>query len=267
MFNLSKYKGTNQFGLAYKIMLENDPHVLGSIDRVLIENMVRLCLETAEYLYREYTPLQSFYERGMRPELEKHVKEAISGAKSIEESIEAIAQFTSNLQEKACQELEALQVGGTEEEIIARGSNWCSDVARVACALYQVAGLPSRIVYLADIDKAYSGHVIVEVYRNEIWGVVDPLTNLVYHHQDNRPASTWNLMNDHKLIENHFRGESTPYTTLGQFRMAAISNYFIWKWKDYNYTVSKINEYYHSILEMSERGWPGGLRWLHGEDR
>ena len=34
----------------------------------------------------------------------------------------------------------------------------------------------------------------------------------------------------------------------------------------YDYAVSPINDYYRSILEMSGRGWPGGLRWLHGED-
>ena len=27
-----------------------------------------------------------------------------------------------------------------------------------------------------------------------------------------------------------------------------------------------MNDYYRSILSMADRGWPGGLRWLHGED-
>ncbi|MCI2425408.1 transglutaminase-like domain-containing protein [Candidatus Acetothermia bacterium] len=267
MLNLSKYKGINQFGLAYKVMLENDPHARGSVDRILIENMVRLCSETAKYLYAKYTPVRSFYKEGMRPKLEQYVEEAILGAKSIEERIEAIARFTSSLQEKACQDLEAFQIGGTEEEIVARGSDWCPHIARVACALYQVAGFPARIVNLADTDKAYSGHVIIEVYRDKSWGTIDPLTNVVYRHLYGRPASTWDLMTNSNLIKHHFRDESTPYTTADQFRAAAISNYFVWKWKDYTYTVSKMNDYYRSILEMAERGWPGGLRWLHGEDR
>lgn len=123
------------------------------------------------------------------------------------------------------------------------------------------------MVYLVDSEKAYSGHVITEVYRAGVWGAVDPLTSVVYRHSDDSPASTWDLMNDADLIDRHYRAESTPYTTSGQFRAAAISNYFIWTWKDHDYTVSKINEYYRSILEISGQGWPGGLRWLHGEDQ
>jgi len=31
--------------------------------------------------------------------------------------------------------------------------------------------------------------------------------------------------------------------------------------------VSGINAHYRAILEMSRKGWPGGLRWLFGEER
>jgi hypothetical protein len=83
-----------------------------------------------------------------------------------------------------------------------------------------------------------------------------------------KPVSTWNLMSDHHLIKRHYlRDKSIMYRALGQFRGAAISNYFVWCWREYDYTVSKINNYYRSILEISNQGWPGGLRWIHGEDR
>jgi transglutaminase-like putative cysteine protease len=203
----------------------------------------------------------------MRLELEQYVEKIVSNCNSDEERIEAIINFTSGLQEKANDDLESMLIGGTEEEIIARGSDWCPDVARVSCALCQVAGLPARMVYLVDTKKAYSGHAIIEVYRAEVWGAVDPLTNVIYRYPRHKPASTWDLMNNHDLIEYHWKGESTPYTRADQFRGAAISNYFVWLWKEYNYTVSKLNEYYRSILEMSSKGWPGGLRWLYKEDK
>ena len=263
----SEYRGLNQFGPAYRIMFENDPHAPGTVDRVLMENMVRLCLETESFLYSRYTPTRSLYRKGMRPRLEQYVKAIVSDCRSDEERVEAITRFTSGLQDKANEDFESMLIGGTEEEIIARGSDWCPDVARVGCALHQVAGFSARIVYLVDTGKAYSGHVITEVYRAKAWGAVDPLTNVVYRYPEGKPASTWDLMNNHGLIERHWRGESTPYTTVGQFRRAAVSNYFVWRWKDYSYAVSKINEYYRSILEMSSKGWPGGLRWLHGEDK
>jgi len=38
--------------------------------------------------------------------------------------------------------------GGTELEIIKRGSDWCSDLSRVGAALLQCLGMPSRIAIL-----------------------------------------------------------------------------------------------------------------------
>jgi hypothetical protein len=249
-------------------MLENDSHAPGSVDRVLLERMVHLCPETVAYLYGAYTPTQVKYQKGSRPELEGYIVQATTGARSTEEQVEGIARFTSGLGAKVANEdLDAMRVGGTEEEIVRRGSDWCTDVARVGCVLCHVAGLPARLVSLFDTAQAYSGHVIIEVFRRGVWGAVDTTTHVVYRRPGGRPASTCELMNRPELVIAHRRGADTLYTTPGQFRGAAIVNYFVWDQKDYNHAVSSINDYYRSILEMSVRGWPGGLRWLHGEDK
>ncbi len=266
VIDLSRYQGITQFGRAYEMMLQNDTHAPGSVDRVLVERMVRLCPETAAYLYGGYTPTRVRYQKGSRPELERIVEEAVAGCGSDEERIVGIARFCSDLGKLASDDLDTMRVGGTEEEIIRRGSGWCTDVARVGCALCQVAGLPARSVILADRDQAYSGHVIIEVFRGGIWGAVDPTTAVIYRSPEGKPICTWDLMSQPWLIELHWRGASTPYTRVGQFRSAAISNYFVWDWKEYEYTLSAVNSYYRSILKMSIQGWPGGLRWLHGED-
>ncbi|MEM2906445.1 MAG: hypothetical protein QW057_01990 [Candidatus Bathyarchaeia archaeon] len=67
MSGLSRYRGIGQFGPAYRLMLENDAYASGSVDRVLFENMVRLCLETADCLYREYTPDKELLRAGKPP--------------------------------------------------------------------------------------------------------------------------------------------------------------------------------------------------------
>jgi len=266
MFDVSAYRGIGQFGKAYKVMLENDAHAPGSVDRLLVEEMIRLCTETAEYLYSRYTPISVYYKKGMRPVLEEYVEAVTTGSNSSEEFVQAITLFTSGLQVKAPADLDSVQVGGIEEDIIARGSDWCTDVARVGCALNQVAGFPGRMVSLFNTDEAYSGHVIIEAYRGGAWGAIGPLTNVVYYHPDGKPASAWDLMTNPVIIEYHCKNKTTPYTTVGQFRGVAISNYFVWKWEEYDYTVSGINQYYRSVLEMEEQGWPGGLRWIHGEE-
>jgi len=141
MNGISGYRGIGVFGRAYRVMFENDCHADGSVDRVLMENMILLSPETAAYLYGGYTPTQVRYRRGSRPELERHVGEATARCNSDEGRVDGIAKFCSKLGEGAAEGLDAILVGGTEEEIVRRGSDWCSDVARVGCALCQVAGL------------------------------------------------------------------------------------------------------------------------------
>ena len=147
---IARYSGVGQFGPAYRYMLENDSHAAGSVDRVLQEGMIRLCAETADCLYGAHTPLDIKYRKGSRPELEQCVSKASAGA-GAEKAIERIAAFTAGLQERvAGSGLDDLLLGGTEEEILNRGSDWCTDVARVGCVLCQIARLPSRLVNLFD---------------------------------------------------------------------------------------------------------------------
>jgi len=265
MNGISQHRGIGVFGRAYRAMFENDCHADGSVDRVLLENMILLSPETMGYLYGEYTPIQVRYGGGSRPELERHVAEATARCSSDEERVSGIMEFCSELGAKVAEDLDAMLVGGTEEAIIRRGSDWCSDVARVGCALCQVAGFPARLVYLADTRRAYSGHAIIEAHRNGFWGASDAITAVVYRHPNGRPASTWELQGHPQLIEVH-RKSSDPYAEAEQFMNAAISNYFVWDREHYDYAVSPINGYYRSILEMANGGWPGGLRWLYGED-
>jgi len=247
------FRGIGIFGPAYRMMLENDSHAPSSVDNVLLREMVKLCSETVDFLYSTHTPVDVQYEKGSRPKLDLYVED-IGKASSEEGIIENIAQFTSRLQDIAEQDLDKVQVGGMEEEIIERGSDWCTDLARVGCVLCQVAGFPSRLISLVDAKKAYSGHVIIEVYRARVWGAVDPTTNVIYRHRNGKPATTWQLMNDTKLVDQHFRDESTPYTNPNQFREAAITNYFVWRWKEHDYTMSCVNDYYRSILASDNSG-------------
>ncbi len=227
MIDISGYQGSGQFGPAYQFMLDNDAHAPGSVDRMLIERMVRLCSETADYLYEKFTPTEPRYEDGSRPEMEDCLRQAGADRGDEEERIERICGFCAELGQRGTDDLDQIRFGGTEEQIVQRGSDFCGELARVACVLAQIAGLPARMVMLADTQKAYWGHVIIEAAR---------------------------------------RGTETIYTTPGTFRAAAIANYLAGDWRKYDYTVCGANDDYRSMLEMSMRGWPGGIRWLHGED-
>lgn len=123
-----------------------------------------------------------------------------------------------------------------------------------------------RLAFLFDLQRAYSGHVIVEAHRARHWGALDATTGVAYTTADGRPASAWHLMHHPDLIDRHRQATGAPYSTRDQFSAAGIANDAVWERERYDDTVSGINEYFRSILSMADEGWPGGIRWLHGED-
>lgn len=263
--SLDQYIGIGAFGPAYQAMLEQDSHAPGSVDRVLASRMVRLNRETVTYLYTSFTPMSVLYEKGTRVELESVLQTICSQFSDPESTLTAVVEYTRSLGGRAEEDITKMVLGGTEEEIIRRGSDWCTDVARVACVLCQIAGFPSRLVNLFDLSHAYCGHVIIEVFRAGKWGALDSSTGIVYRRLDGEPASVWELMEDTSIIEHHRQDPRAFYTSVEQFLSAGITNYFCWDQAHYDYTTSGMNEYGLSILGMGSKGWPGGLRWLHGE--
>ncbi|MCY3782804.1 MAG: hypothetical protein OXG79_03350 [Chloroflexi bacterium] len=263
---IAKHVGEGQFGPAYRVMLAGDAHAAGSVDRVLSQRMIRLHAATADYLYGSYTPTTSRYRPGSRPELERFLRAATDGATDPEQIVDGIVRWCADIAEAADDlGLDDFLLGGHEEAIVERGTDWCTDLSRVGCVLCQVAGLPARLVCLFNTSAAYSGHVIVEVLRHGRWGCVDVVNGVVYRHGDGAPASAWELKRAPDLIAAHRRLHG-GYSSPAQFLGAAIVNYFVWEADRYDFTVSGLNPYTRSILEQSMRGWPGGLRWLHGED-
>ena len=263
--NISRYRGTYRFGKAYGFMLENDPNAAGSVNRVLAQAMVRFCAETADYLYTGCSPTCAGYEKGFRPTLERYVAEAGASQGSSPDRVAGIALFCRGLEARAADDLDGMWFGGTEEQIVPRGSDWCIDVVRVACAMCQVAGVLARPVWLFNLGQAYSGHAIIEASREGVWGAVDTPNGVVYRNPVGTPATAWELMSDERLIRSNWEGRSSFYADPRQFEAAAICNYPSRRASDFDYTVSSLNDYTRQVLEMVNAGWPGGLRWLHAE--
>jgi hypothetical protein len=71
--DLRRFTGTSAFCSAYQVMLENDTHAQGSVDRVLASRVIRLCADTVDFLYGSFTPLGLGYVNGSRVELERVV--------------------------------------------------------------------------------------------------------------------------------------------------------------------------------------------------
>ena len=101
MDDLERFQGTGQFGRAYETMPGNDIHAPDSVDITIAEQMVKLFAQTSSYLYREFTPTDVSYWRGSRPELERHVVQAVVGGNGDKEQLEGIIEFCRGLGERA----------------------------------------------------------------------------------------------------------------------------------------------------------------------
>ena len=242
-------KGIGIFGKQYKIMYQNDTHADDSVDRILLEEMIKLDSNSVEYLYNSYTDLHVRYKSGSRVILE-NIASGLKGS-SYAETVDNIIAYCRNIVENCEIDTEDFVFGGTEEEIIERGTYWCTDIARVACIMFQIVGLPSRIIVTANTKLAYSGHNVTEVYYNNKWGITDPTNGTIARHLDGTPISAWEIHNN--LIDE-------------QYESVGISNYYVDEKENYKYDISKVNDYYREILKHSSEQWVDGLRWIHGED-
>jgi hypothetical protein len=140
--------------------------------------------------------------------------------------------------------------------------------------MFQIAGLPARIIITANTKFAYFGHIVTEVYYEGKWGVTDPTSGAVIKNKNGAPASAWEIHNSPDAANRIFYqnnpeaiDESYYFFSPGeQYESVGISNYYIDESKYYSYETSKVNEYCRKILKHSDEKWEGGVRWVHGED-
>jgi hypothetical protein len=225
----------------------------GGVDVEIVEGQLGLCKQTADYLYSEFTPLETRYVRGFRPMLERIVAGTVK--KGMTERQQALALM------RRCRDARDHGVkveidGGTEEELLKRGGGMCNEISRVFICLCQIAGLPAR-TYSAHI----SGHMMAEVYADGKWGWIDPMLGLAPVTERDEPASAWELLQDSRLFERqpravwsevrptrvlfgrHERDRRNVMYIMARFRdfyfnpreAAALGNYYVWEHARYTY--------------------------------
>ena len=264
--DLAKFKGRTGFGIYDELLsLENDIHAPGTVDSTLLDEMIKLVPETADYLYTGYTSLDIKFQKGTRPHLEKVVKDAV-GKTDCTKKAKDLMNFCSNIpnnfpdSEKSTNAgfwtTDTTLFGGTEEELIKRGTEICTELSRVLCVLAQIAGMPARLVYLFDLNRKNWGHGVTEIFlqtsESSNWAVFDATSNVCYPMPNGKLANAWNLRNNPEIIDNHPDYMKKPYVARAFYECSAIANYFAWDWKKYDYRWNPINSYYRQIWENSD---------------
>ncbi len=182
--------------LAYMLNYEQLAANYGdNVEAQLRREQVILCPQTEAVLYGDFTPLQSRYEPGSRPQLERVVKEQTAGCVSEQEVALALMRFTRELYRRNEGSGDSYIYGGTEEQLIEKGEVLCETLGRLYVALCEVAGIPARIV-MHDIG----GHIAAEAFIEGSWGYIDPRCGVYFLKPDGKLASVRELMASPEII-------------------------------------------------------------------
>lgn len=238
-------QGYGIFGKAYEVMLRNDLHAIRSIDHAFLRQMILLDHDSKDHLYA------SVHHRDLR----KHELFAFAQpfrAPCEKETVQNMLQYTSEAASSYRVPFEHMLFGGTEKQIIQRGTDWCADMTRVGAVLLMCLGISCRIVHLANVHKAYHGHVLGETFYDNRHGLVDFIYG--YQFYSDTPVSAWDM-----LVRPVFPATCDEQYK-GLFSAIAINEYNPSDPHN-DYTVSGPNDYYKTLIAQDHHG-----RWLMGED-
>lgn len=166
-----------------------------TVDARFGEENIWLCRKTAAYIYRDFTSLGIRYTRGSRPHLEKIAAAVTHGCRTDRARVVALLRRVRDLHKRHTGPYKDVFHGGTEEDVIKKGSNMCNEMARVFACLCQICGMPSRF-----IGHPLGGHGVNEVYLEGKWGYFD-IRGKYFENADGSLANAWELMQDPTIID------------------------------------------------------------------
>lgn len=165
------------------------------VDIEIVDGQVLLTDETADYLYGDFTEMESRYVPGLRPFLEEHLAAHVAADLDARETALAINRLCRDNRDFGLKGKSGFD-GGTEEELIKRGASMCNELSRLFCCLCQIAGLPARYV-----GHHISGHATQEVYVDGRWWWMDVQKGLYAVDDSDHPMSAWEILQDPTVFE------------------------------------------------------------------
>ena len=150
---------------------------VGGVDLEQALNYIALADVSLDFIYDKYTAGRMIYTVGSRPVLEGIVAKLVGGTADELERIEKLSRFVSKevawagYYHRAMGRRLAYNRNLDEEGLIASGYAWCNEQARLLCALTQIIGIPSRLVFASARNGG--GHVVAELLTSKGWLLVD----------------------------------------------------------------------------------------------
>jgi len=238
--------GYDIFGKAFGISLRNDPHALDSIDHKFMRDMILLDEESYAELYSTNPVL---------PDMSKHELYDFARQFKDENDLQTIRnclKFCSDIALNYDVPIEKMLFGGTEKEIIKRGTDWCADMARVGVVLLNCNGIPARIINLVNYERAYNGHVVVEAFYEEKYGVCDFIYGYCFY--DKKPLDAYELKHNRSFLAGYREYYAGLYSGIAV-------NYYD-PTADNCYKISGVNQNTLNVINTDHHD-----KWFMGEDK
>ena len=142
------------------------------IDRYQANHFIYYGPQTAEYLYGAYTPLSVGYREGALPSFEALAAKHTAGCKTDTEKAVALLLAMPGFFRHPTMPPLGPRVpanrGLEDEALLATGSGFCNEQARVLIRLCQVCGIPARMIHLFG-----QGHTVAEFCADGQWALAD----------------------------------------------------------------------------------------------
>ena len=215
-------------------LIAADPHRAGSVDRTLLDAGVWLTPATRPSLYRPpATPMPAPVRE--RPELARIVAEAGAGAVHEFQRATALRRWVAAIprrfpeggrstREGFWDDFHTFLCGGTEEEVIKKGSPLAAELSRVLVTLTAMAGLPARLVHLFAAAPA-ERHCVVEIFIAGRWTVFYPVSDRSFAWPKHGYTSAWDLRWMPALIDGLQDAGRLRYVAGRFYQTAAIAAY------------------------------------------
>lgn len=166
----------------------------------------------AEFIYNHYTACRLTHVPGSRPRLEQTASAVVAGCADAAQKVAHIAHFVARqvpwagyYYRRTGNQLPSDR-NATVEELLDSGYGWCNEQARVFCALTQVIGIPSRLVFVCSESRRY-GHVVCEALLPTGWLTVDQSLEFSFIAEDGpvRACDIWRVSKRRLYFEPIYR--------------------------------------------------------------
>jgi hypothetical protein len=208
----------------------------GSVDRNLLESQIWLSAGNESSLYQAADRTSS--PRAARPWLEAIVAGLTIGMVNDFQRATALRRWVAGIprtfpeggmstQDGFWQDYSTFLRGGTEEEVIRKGTPLAIELSRVLVTLALLTGVPGRIVMLSS-DDGGQRHTVTELYVNGHWSVFDPVSDRAFIWSKHGYASAWDIHRMPRLVDGLQDHGRLRYVDSRFYQRVAIAIYDPW---------------------------------------